>query len=465
MRVCLINPPWRIKRKNIWKYIRSTMPPLGLLYLAAVLEREQIDVDIADFQAGAYRWREIEEHIQGSQYDLFGITATTPIVKTGYHLCETIRRYHPKSGIVFGGVHATALPEEPFHRAPVDFVVRGDGEDALVKLARGVPVETIAGLSYKEGARIRHVMPDGLVEDLDRLPHPAFHKVDLTRYKPAVGSYKRLPALNMMATRGCPGRCTFCNSANVKLRKRSPESICSEMKLLAQRYGIREISFYDDTFTVYPKTVMKLCDLLIEKRIDLTWCCFARTDTVGMPMLEKMKAAGCHQIMFGIEAADPGILKNIKKRSDPAKAENAVRMARKAGLTVRCAFMFGNPGETGATIDETIRYSIDLAPDIALYNITTPYPGTEMFHWAKANGYLITEDWDRYDLGVPVMRLPGMPPARLMAKYRQAYNRFYFRPGFIAKKVMDLLSLKEIPMVMEGVKSVFRFARSNFPGR
>lgn len=462
MRVCLINPPWRIKRKNIWRYIRSTMPPLGLLYLAAVLEREHIEVDIVDFQAGAYDWREIEQQTRRFRYDLFGITATTPIVKTGYQIAETIRQYHPKSKIVFGGVHVTALPEEPFSRASVDFVIRGEGEDAIVKLCRDVSVETIAGLSYRNGKAVRHVMPDGLISDLDRLPQPAFHKIDLTRYKPAAGSYKRLPALNLMTTRGCLGRCTFCNSANVKLRKRSADLICLDMRLLAERYGIREISFYDDTFTVYPKNVMRLCDLLIQNRMDLTWCCFARTDTVSMPMLERMRTAGCHQIMFGIEAANPAILRNIKKLSDPLKVERAVKMARNAGLTVRCTFMFGNPGETEATIDETIRYSIDLNPDIAVYNITTPYPGTEMFDWAKRKCFLVTEDWDRYDLGIPVMQLPGLPPDKLLQKYRQAYNRFYFRPRFLAKKVMDLLSFKDIPMIVEGMKSFYHFTKSNF---
>ena len=367
----------------------------------------------------------------------------------------------PSSFLV--GSHATALPEEPLDRASVDFVVRGEGEQTLLELARGVPVDQIAGLSYRDGARIRHVRPDGLVKDLDTLPLPAFHKIDLGRYRPAVGAYRRLPALNMMATRGCLGRCTFCNSANVRLRKRSAHMIFREMKLLAERYGIREISFYDDTFTAYPQNVMKLCDLLVENRLDLTWCCFARVDTVTGEMLRKMKAAGCHQVMYGIESANADILRNIKKHVDQRCVRPAVEMAQRAGLTVRCTFMFGNPGETEATIEDTIRYSIALDPDIALYNLTTPYPGTEMFQWAKENGYLITENWDRYDLGEPVMRLPTLPTDRLMFKHRQAFNRFYFRPKFLLKKLRELFSRKEVPMMMEGLRSFYRLTVSHFP--
>jgi len=462
MKVCLINPPWSVKKGNIWKHIRSTMPSLGLLYLAAVLEDNKIDVDVIDYQASRLSWNEIEENLKSCRCDFFGITSTTPIVKNGYRISQIIKKFHPGSKIVFGGIHVTALPEEPFNKASVDYVIRGEGEEVFLKLVQGVPQEKIHGLSFKQGIKIYHIKPDGIVTDLDSLPLPAFHKVDLTQYKPAVGAYKRLPALNMMTTRGCPGRCTFCNSAKIKLRKRSAENIFREMRMLSKKYGIREISFYDDTFTSYPRNVIKLCDLLINSKIDLTWCCFARPDTVNYDMLKKMKSAGCHQIMYGIESANRDILKNIKKPIDHEKNINAVEMAQKAGLTVRCTFMFGNPGETEATIDETIRYSIQLDPDIALYNITTPYPGTEMFNWAKKKGYLKTEDWADYDLGEPVMLLPTISVDEIKRKYIQAFNRFYFRPRFILKKLIGLLLFKDdIHLYMEGIKKLYKFTKSH----
>jgi len=461
MKICLINPPWIVKSGNIWKYIRSFMPPLGLLYLTAVLEHEKIDVDIIDYQASLSNWDKIEQDLKQCQYDVFGITSTTPIVNNGYRIARIIKKHHPHSKIVFGGVHATALPEEPFNKAPVDYVVRGEGEETLLGLLKGMPHAEIPGLSYKQGTQIYHIKPDGIVPDLDTLPYPAFHKIDLTKYKPAVGAYKRLPAINMMTTRGCLGRCTFCNSANVRLRKRSAEYIYLEMRMLAEKYGIREISFYDDTFTSYPRNVTRLCDLLIKNKIDLTWCCFARVDTVNYDMLKKMKAAGCHQVMYGIEAANRDILRNIKKRVDPEKNIKAVEMAKKAGLTVRCTFMFGNPGETEETMDETIRYSIQLDPDIALYNTTTPYPGTEMFDWAKQKGYLRTENWDNYDLDEPVMLLPTLSVEKIKIKHKQAFYRFYFRPKFIMRKLTDFLMFKDIPLYLEGIKSFYNFVKSN----
>jgi anaerobic magnesium-protoporphyrin IX monomethyl ester cyclase len=178
-------------------------------------------------------------------------------------------------------------------------------------------------------------------------------------------------------------------------------------------------------------------------------------------MLKKMKAAGCHQVMYGIESANPDILRNIKKRIALEKNSKAIEMAKKAGLTVRCTFMFGNPGETEETIDETIRYSIQLDPDIALYNTTTPYPGTEMFDWAKKKGFLRTEDWTEYDLKEPVMVLPTISADKIKKKHVEAFYRFYFRPKFIVKKIIDFFMLKDIPLYMEGIKSLYHFTKSN----
>ncbi len=457
MKVCLINPPWITRQGNIWTNIKSTMPPLGLLYIASVLEKANIHVDVIDFQALGLDLDQIEEKIQNLQYDYYGITSTTSIVKKGYLIAGFIKKFHPSATVVLGGIHATSLPEEPLKDPNIDYVVRGEGEEAFLKLVQGVPAKGIPGISYKEDGESRHIQPNGIIQDLDALPFPAYPKLDLKLYRPAVGAYKRLPAINMLTTRGCPGKCTFCNSADIKLRKRSAENIFQEMEMLSKKYGMKEISFYDDTFTVYPTKVKRLCELLIENKIDLTWCCFARTDCVSPDMLNRMKQAGCHQVMYGIEAADEQILKNIKKEINLEKNKKAVEWAQKAGITVRCTFMFGNPGETEETIDETIRYSIYLNPDIALYNITTPYPGTEMFDWAKKNGYLTTEDWDNYDLSVQVMALPTITNELMQKKYKEAFKKFYFRFSFIAKKIFAIVSLRDLTLLREGVKSVFGF--------
>lgn len=455
LKVCLINPPWVTRSNNIWTKIRGTLPPLGLLYLAAFLEREGVEADVIDCQSGLGSWEEIEAKLREKRYDLYGITGTTSIISNSYRIAGAVKAAQPGAKVVLGGVHVTALPEEALGKDGVDFVIRGEGEQALLELAKGRSPDEIAGLSYKKDGAAVHVGAPGVMPDLDALPFPAFHKVDLKKYRPALNSYRRLPAINMMTTRGCPGKCTFCNSANIPLRRRSADNIFEEMKMLSEKYGIKEISFYDDTFTVFHENINRLCDLLVSGGIDLTWSCFARVDTVTLPLLKKMKAAGCHQVMFGIESASPEILKNIRKNIQLEKNREAVKMVKEAGITVRCAFMLGNPGETERTVDETIKYSLELDPDIALYNITTPYPGTEMFQWAKDHGYLLSENWDDYDLSEPVMRLPTISIERLKLKYKEAFRAFYFRPGIVLKKVFDMVTLKDVNTLRDVIGRMF----------
>jgi radical SAM superfamily enzyme YgiQ (UPF0313 family) len=457
MKVCLINPPWFTNKSgNIWSNIRGIFPSLGLISLAAVLEKEGISVDVIDFFALSLCWKGLEEKIKFLDHDYFGITITTPIANNGYRISRIIKKFHPDSKVIFGGVHATAIPEEPFKEGMADFVVRGDGEETLVKLLGRVPFKDISGLSYKDKDKICHIQPNGLIADLDTLPFPAYHKLNLKLYRPAVGAYKRLPAINMVTTRGCVGKCTFCNSANIRLRRRSAENTLEDIKILSHIYGIKEIAFYDDTFTVYPSSLIKLCDLLIKNKIDITWSCFARTDCVTFEILKKMKAAGCHQVMYGIESASEEVLKNIKKSVHKSAIKDIIDMTRRLGIVVRCTFMFGNPGETEEIIDETIKYSIELDPDIALYNITTPYPGTEMFQWAKKNSYLLTENWDDYNLSDPIMRLPTIEAGILKKKYRQAFVVFYFRPKFILRRLLRINISEVLPFFL-GIKAIFIF--------
>jgi anaerobic magnesium-protoporphyrin IX monomethyl ester cyclase len=410
-----------------------------------------------DFQALSLDWKQIEEKIALSEYDFWGVTSTTVIAGNAYKIADLIKKYHPHTKIVLGGVHATALPEEGLLNQNIDYVIRGEGHQALIELVQGLPLDTIKGLSYRSGNEFAHIRPDGLMRRLDDIPMPAFDKVDLGLYKPAFGAYKRLPAINMMATRGCVGKCTFCNSANIPFRVRSAENIFSEMSMLRSKFGIREIQFYDDTFTVIKKNIHRLCDLLIENKLDITWCCFARTDCVTFELLKKMKAAGCHQVMYGIESVNKEILRNIKKNIDISKNKKAIEMAQRAGITVRCSFMLGSPGETAETMDETIKYSIQLNPDIAIYNITTPYPGTEMFKWAKDNNYLVTQNWEDYDLGCLVMRLDGVSEEELQNKYKQAFRRFYLRPSYIIKRIGKCFTRGDIATSIEGLKKISSF--------
>jgi radical SAM superfamily enzyme YgiQ (UPF0313 family) len=169
-----------------------------------------------------------------------------------------------------------------------------------------------------------------------------------------------------------------------------------------------------------------------------------------------MKDVGCHQIMFGIESASRSILENIRKKTDLETAISAVRAAKKARIDVRAAFMIGNPGETQQSMDETLRFAIRLNPELAIFNVTTPYPGTEMFDWADRNGYLTTRNWNHYDLCHPVMKLPTVTPQEISRFYQKAYRRFYLRPGYVLKRLWKLRTMTDFASALAGLKGVMR---------
>jgi radical SAM superfamily enzyme YgiQ (UPF0313 family) len=259
----------------------------------------------------------------------------------------------------------------------------------------------------------------------------------------------------MLATRGCVGRCTFCYRIfGPSLRCRSGLALAQEARHLQEHYGIREVCFYDDTFTAVKKEIREFCRGLRELKVDLTWSCFSRIDAVDEDTLRAMKEAGCHQIMYGFESASEEILRNVGKRVDLEQAAQAVRITRKVGIDIRAAFMLGNPGETEQTLEETLQYAMRLRPELVIFNITTPFPGTEMFDWADRQGLLKTRDWEDYDLAHAVMDLPTVSAEKVREFYQKAYRRFYLRPRYIAARLASIRSLSDVAQAIRGLRAV-----------
>jgi radical SAM superfamily enzyme YgiQ (UPF0313 family) len=287
---------------------------------------------------------------------------------------------------------------------------------------------------------------------------PAYNLLPIEKYRPAKGTYKRLPAMSMMTSRGCPGRCTFCSKTlGTVMVFKSAKKIFGEINYLIKNYGIKEILFYDDTFTVYKSNVLKLCGMIIKNKTDITWTCFARVDFIDEEMLKKMKEAGCHQIMYGVESTNGAVLKNINKKIQIKQVIKAVEWTKKAKIECRVAFMVGNPGDSAKIIKQNIEFVNKIDPDLLVVNITTPFPGTAMFNWAKSKNLLLTYDWDDYDLSKPVMKLENMSAKEIIKLYNMMYKGFYLRPSFILKKVLSVRNFNDFLNLFEGFKSVLSF--------
>ena len=460
--ILLINPAHLPKKGNIWKEISCAYPPLGLALAASLLEKNNIPVSILDLQVEPLDAEQLEYKIKEINPQLIGLSASTPVIKEAFKIAEIAKKALPEAKIVLGGVHATVMPQECIENKNVDMVARGESEYTFVDLGLKEDLSKIDGITYKKDGLILNNKERDPVKFLDELPFPAYHLLPMEKYKPALGTYKRLPAMIMLTSRGCPGRCTFCYSGikEKNIRTRSEENIIKEIKFLKEKYGVKEINFYDDVFTLFRNKVVRFCKMIIEEKIDITWSCMSRINLIDRELLRIMKQAGCHSICYGIESADETILKNIQKFIDLNKAREVIKLTKEAGIEVRISLMFGNPGETEETMEKTIQFALETDPDVVLFNIATAYPGTEMYAEAKSKGYLVDRDWGEYDLANYTLQLPNLSEEKVKEYYKSAYRRFYLRPSYIFRRLSKIRSFTDIKENIEAFKGVFGFVKA-----
>jgi radical SAM superfamily enzyme YgiQ (UPF0313 family) len=386
------------------------------------------------------------------------LTATTPSINNALKIAAVAKKKFPLVKIVFGGVHPSIMPEEVLDHDAVDFVAIDEGEETMKELAGGKNPPDILGLAYKEKGQIIKNPLRPLIKNLDNIPPPAYHLLPMAKYYPAVGSYKKLPAMILFATRGCPGRCTFCHRAfRGVVRKRSAKNILDEIEILQRDYGIKEVAFYDDTFTLFKDVVREFCGRLIKEKKNLSWSCFTRVDQIDEQLLRLMKQAGCHMILFGVESADEQILKNINKRISLEQVVRVVRAARRIGIETRASFMIGNQGETEETVKKSIDFAIKLDPDEVQFNIATAYPGTELFDWAKKAGYIKTFNWDDYSMSNIVLETPNLSKEKMQYFYGLAHRRFYLRPKIILRRFFKIRNWAQFKQEIRGGLMVLSF--------
>ena len=463
--VLIFTPTSYSDKENIWEDVHAKFPPLGLASIAAYIRSKGHTVEIIDCNIDGPSFSDFVLYftrhflVVYSHINVIGISSLTSNINTAYKIAQLCKEHYPDAIIVLGGPHATALPQEVIQNEYVDIVVVGEGEYTFEEIVSGCNLSSIHGIVYKnENGNIITNTPRKRINDLDSLPMPAYDRLRIADYRPAKGSYKRLPAMSMVTSRGCPGACTFCvKTLGNRITYRSAEKIIEEIRLLIGQYKIKHILFYDDTFTVNERNVMRLCDLLIINKINITWTCFTCTVFVSYELLQKMKDAGCHQIMYGIESTDRTVLQNINKKIDITHVRNAVQWTKQVGIECRLAFLVGSPGDTETTIQENIKFINQLDPDYLIVNVTTPFPGTQMFEWAKDEDLITSYNWDDYTLAKPVIRLKNLNEKQIIKLYKMMYRRFYLRPNYIIKRLASIRSLSDFNILFNGFKSLLSF--------
>ncbi|MBU7023636.1 MAG: cobalamin B12-binding domain-containing protein, partial [Theionarchaea archaeon] len=372
-------------------------PPLGILYLAAVLEEAGFSVVFYDLALEPESIERILDKARESEVPFLGITANTPAYNNAVDVSKKVKEVNPKSIIVLGGPHVSFKAEETLQNPSVDIVARFEGEETIVELAQFFlqnkgNLESIHGISYRLDNSI-HSTPDRpFIEDLDSLPFPARHLA-------LPGSYEHLGVL--ITGRGCSYRCTFCAAGNLwghRYRVRSPENVRDEIVYSEEHHKIHAFHFVDDTFTIYPERSKAICKYLEE--LEVTWSCQARVNTITPALLEEFAEAGCYRIQYGVESGSDKILCSIHKGITVLQIREAVIKTLEKDINVRCSLLIGHPQDTIETVEQTIELGRELTQLGAecVYALSTPLPGTDLWNRAEELGVrILTHDYDYYD--------------------------------------------------------------------
>tara|TARA_Y100000590_G_scaffold431007_1_gene545282 strand:- start:2188 stop:3732 length:1545 start_codon:yes stop_codon:yes gene_type:complete len=474
--VLLIHPPSTIAER----YGREDMGdvggdliPLGIASLAAYLREKGYGVGVLDCPALRIDSDKVYEIIEKKDPTIIGFSTTTYSLPRAIEIAKKIRNKLPNKLTIFGGSHANVAGIVTANKYDFfDIIAYGlDGEyiihDIVEKYSKKdfkrdtfledfELLESIKGVIFKKNGKVIQNAPREAIDNLDELPFPARDLFPMERYIPLPNQYKKLPLTNMVVIRGCPYFCTFCDQAGTGARRRSPEKVVEEIKHCVDKYGVKEISFWDDTMSYHKKWMKQFLDLLIESKLDLVWSCYAAVNTVDRELLILMKKAGCWNIFYGYETGDDELGKNIlvhKKNRDFEKMKMVARWTKEAGIETRGAFLIGLPGETPELAKKTIQNAIDLDPDYAQFAITCPYPGTQLAKEIKQGkwGKLISENLEEY-CAEKVIWLPfGYKTVEeLENMHRYAFRKFYLRPSYIFKRILKIRSIEDIKRYIKG---------------
>ena len=449
-KVFLINPPSSFENSPEESNLRSyrvgsvktgVWPPLGLMYIAAELQKNEISVGILDAFAKEYSLSKTIETIRREQPRIVGISAATPQIRGAYQLASEIKnRFGSEMLVCLGGPHVSSDPEFMDRVDCFDFAVLGEAEvdfPGIVKhlLNGGVP------------ERIYRSTPP---KNLDVLPMPDRSVFDINDYFKT-----EQPCFTIITSRGCPYKCIFCSRAAItdKVRYRSPESVLDEIGQCMEKWG-RTLVFLDDTFGMSRPHAIRILEGIIDRGYDLRWTCNTRAHLIDRDFIDLMKRSGCYMLLFGVESGSEHLRNEIlKKHVADAAIKNAVSLCKEFDILSGLYFMLGFPGETRQDMEKTVTMGRDLRADLITVHPTAIYPGSQLQKTLQEKrGIDINTYWTEYAKGdlsfedIPSVYIPEEMDLQYIQKARKrAYRKFYFRPSVIwAHLKNDIASWKDL---------------------
>jgi len=454
-------------------------PPLGLAYIASFLRQAGHDVAILDMRHGGHSREQLMDEVAAFEPGVVGMGLYTVTVPVAEEVSQLIKAWRPSTQIVVGGPHPAGAPEECARNPHFDFAAVGEGEvmmrELVETLESGGDLRGVAGLWFTEVAddpssELVTNAPRGWIGELDSLPYPARDLLPpLDSYAMTMFQYREWPATTIYTSRGCPYSCIFCERREIlgnKFRVHSASYVVDEMEMLQREYGIKEIFFYDDTFTLDARRVEQICDEIVRRGLVMSWNISTHVNTVTQELLRKMALAGCWQIAYGIETGDPIVMKDIMKGTTVDTVRERVQWTVDAGIEAKGLFMIGHPTDTPETIARTVEFARSLPIASANFKITTPFVGTPLRDMAAEYGDLAEDDYRNY-MGDPdhaVFVTNGLTREYLMGVQRRAYYRFYSRPARLARIARSMAGRENLGKWFEGGKIMARLMRHQAMG-
>lgn len=416
-------------------------PPYGILQLAAYLENkmEDAEIEVLDCQAMPLNWQGLEKRIESFDPDIVAASglATCNVYITARTL-EMAKKLKPDAVTVTGGQHFTALAQESLEAYPeIDVIVRGEGEETLLELVRGVSAKSdfsaIKGISFRHGEKIFHNPPRSLIENLDQLPFPGYHFVKdyAHRYHFTMMAGSKAKYGVVEASRGCPNRCTFCSQWKHwegTWRHKSVKRVAEEIEYLYNNYGSRLLWLTDDNFGLGKRTE-DLCDELIKRPFSKDITCFMQVrcdDAAKNPkLIEKMSKAGINWFLLGVESQSKDTLDRFHKGTKPEDAATAVKLLKQNGIFSHATCIVGNRADTAESISGLRHFVNDIDPDIAIFMVLTPFPGTDLYQEAKSKGWIEDWNWANYDMVHATMPTETLTREQVQLELFKCYKSFY----------------------------------------
>jgi len=471
MKVLVVNEPYvegfnRTQRWAARTRGRVLRAPDWLAYATAVLEQAGIEAKLVDFPALGLGKEDLRRLVAHEQPDYVVMDSTTPSIYSDID-CARICKENSRASVIMVGPHASALPEETMEIADgaVDVICIGEYDITVLDVVTNSGnLGDIAGICFHENGHPRRTVRRPLIEDLDSLPFPAWHHLDLMKY---FDGSKLYPYIDIFSGRGCPHRCSFCLWPQVmhgrKVRLRSPKRVVDEIEYdiqLCPQVLNGEFFFEDDTFTMVKSNAMAICEEILRRGLKIKFSVNARTDTADEELFRKLKRAGCRELLVGFESGEDRVLDRMNKKESVEDARRFMDLAGRAGIDVHGCFVLGFPGETEQSMEETISLALKLGLHTVQFSGAVPFPGTEFFDYCAGEGLLTTTRWDAWledGEQAAVLDCPGLAKDAVKRAVDRGLKRFYFRPTYMVKFLLQTRSRSDLYRKLRGARNFLSY--------